>query len=134
MITSNAKSIVVVVDERDIVNQIRRSLEAMDGLKVYTFTDPFAALEHFNSCCKDHHILISDIRMPGMNGYTAQQIEYKIILFAISVNGTTTIRMTYSLKSISGFLIRCIKSDNCMNALRFGRQELHKFMFGVIIL
>jgi len=69
MITSNAKSIVVFDDERDIVNRIRRSLEAMDGLKVYTFTDPFAALKHFNSCCKDHHILISDIRMPEMNGY-----------------------------------------------------------------
>jgi len=69
MITSSDKSIVVVDDERDIVNQIKRSLEAMDGLKVYTFTDPFAALEHFNSSCKDHHIVISDIRMPGMNGY-----------------------------------------------------------------
>ena len=69
MITSNAKSIVVVDDERYIVNQIKRSLEAMDGLKVYTFTDPFAALEHFNSGCKDHHIVIPDIRMPGMNGY-----------------------------------------------------------------
>jgi hypothetical protein len=32
MITSNAKSIVVVDDERHIVNQIKRSLEAMDGL------------------------------------------------------------------------------------------------------
>ena len=69
MITSNAKSIVLVDDEWDIVNQIKRSLEDMDGLKVYTFTDPFAALEHFNSGFKDHHIVISDIRMPGMNGY-----------------------------------------------------------------
>jgi DNA-binding response OmpR family regulator len=48
MITLNDKSIVVVDDERDIVNQIKRFLEAMDGFKVYTFTDPFAALEHFN--------------------------------------------------------------------------------------
>ena len=69
MITSNGKSIVVVDDERDIVNQIKRSLETIDGLKVYTFTDPFAALEHFNSGCKDHHIVISDIRLHGMNGY-----------------------------------------------------------------
>jgi DNA-binding NtrC family response regulator len=69
MITSNGKSIVVVDDEWDIVNQIKRSLEAIDGLKVYTFTDPFAALEHFSSDCKDHHIVIADIRMPGMNGY-----------------------------------------------------------------
>ena len=69
MITSNDKSIVVVDDERDIVSQIKRFLEAMDGIKVYTFTDPFAALEHFNSGCKDNHIVISDIRMPGMNGF-----------------------------------------------------------------
>jgi DNA-binding NtrC family response regulator len=69
MINSNGKSIVVVDDERDIVNQIKRFLEAMDGFKVYTFTDPFAALEHFNSDCKGSHIVISDIRMPGMNGY-----------------------------------------------------------------
>ncbi|MFL6325960.1 MAG: response regulator [Nitrososphaeraceae archaeon] len=69
MISSNCKSIVVVDDERDIVNRIKRLLEAVDGLKVCTFTDPFAALEHFNSGCKDHHIVISDIRMPGMNGY-----------------------------------------------------------------
>jgi DNA-binding NtrC family response regulator len=53
MVTSNGKSIVVVDDERDIVNQIKRSLEAMGGLKVYTFTDPFAALEHFSSGCKE---------------------------------------------------------------------------------
>jgi DNA-binding NtrC family response regulator len=69
MITSNDKSIVVVDDERDIVNQIKRFLEAMDGLKVYAFTDPFAALEYFNSEYKGNHIVISDIRMPGMNGY-----------------------------------------------------------------
>jgi hypothetical protein len=37
MITSNSKSIVVVDDEHDIVNQIKRSLEAMDGLKVYVY-------------------------------------------------------------------------------------------------
>jgi two-component SAPR family response regulator len=46
MTTSNSKSIMVVDDERDI-----------------------AALEHFSSGCKDHHIVISDIRMPGMNRY-----------------------------------------------------------------
>ena len=68
MITSNGKSIVVVDDERDIVNQIKRSLGDMDGL-VCAFIDPFAALQHFSSCCKDHQIVISDIIMPKMNGY-----------------------------------------------------------------
>jgi DNA-binding NtrC family response regulator len=88
MITPNGKSIVVVDDELDIVNQIKRSLEAVDGFKACAFTDPFAALEHFNSGCKDHHIVISDIRMPGMNGYEfVKQIkkinpQVKIILMS----------------------------------------------------
>ena len=66
---SNGKSILVVDDERDIANQIKRSLESVDGFKACTFTDPFAALEHFNLGYEDHQIVISDIRMPGMNGY-----------------------------------------------------------------
>jgi CheY-like chemotaxis protein len=37
-----------------------------------TFTDPFKALPHFNSAFKEedyHNIVLSDIRMPGINGY-----------------------------------------------------------------
>ncbi|MGA9169444.1 MAG: response regulator [Nitrososphaeraceae archaeon] len=34
-----------------------------------TKNDPFIALEHFNLNVKDYSIVISDIRMPGMNGY-----------------------------------------------------------------
>ena|SRR5919199_2175403 len=63
------KSILVVDDERDILDMIEHSLQRQK-LKVCTFTDAFAALAHFNSDYKDHHhIVLSDIRMPGMNGY-----------------------------------------------------------------
>ena len=41
----------------------------MHGLKVRTFTDLSAALEHFKSNSKDYDIVISDIRTPGINGY-----------------------------------------------------------------
>ncbi len=62
-------SILTVDDEYDIVALIKRSLE-MDGQRVCTFTDAFAALDHFSSQFEDHHSIdISDIRMPGMNGY-----------------------------------------------------------------
>jgi DNA-binding response OmpR family regulator len=48
---------------------IKHSLQR-EEFKVCTFTSPFAALVHFNSDSKDyHHIVLSDIRMPGMNGY-----------------------------------------------------------------
>jgi DNA-binding NtrC family response regulator len=65
----NNTSILVVDDEYDIVNLIKRSLE-VNGRRVCAFTDAFMALDHFSSDSKDHHsIVISDIRMPGMNGY-----------------------------------------------------------------
>jgi len=42
----------------------------VNGIRVCAFTDAFLAVNHFNSDVRDHHsIVISDIRMPGINGY-----------------------------------------------------------------
>ena len=66
----NNKSILAVDDENAIVDIIKQSLQRQE-FKVCTFTDPFAALAHFSSDSTEdyHHIVLSDIRMPGMNGY-----------------------------------------------------------------
>ncbi len=66
----NTKSILAVDDENTIVDIIKQSLQKQE-FKVCSFTDPFKALVHFNSDSKedDHGIVLSDIRMPGMNGY-----------------------------------------------------------------
>jgi two-component SAPR family response regulator len=37
--------------------------------KVSNFTDPVMALEYLNINRKDCSLILSDIRMPGMNGY-----------------------------------------------------------------
>jgi DNA-binding NtrC family response regulator len=121
MITSNGKSILVVDDERDIVNQIKRSLEAVDGFKACTFTDPFAALEHFNLGCEDHQIVISDIRMPGMNGYEfVKQIkkinpQVKIILMSsFEINDNELLDVLPDVK-ISTFLQKPFSLDILRN-------------------
>ncbi|MFL6350192.1 MAG: response regulator [Nitrososphaeraceae archaeon] len=66
--SSNSKSILAIDDEYDIVNLIQESLYR-HRFKICIFTEPSAALEHFISHSKDYGIVISDIRMPGMNGY-----------------------------------------------------------------
>ena len=63
-----SKSILVLDDEWDIVNLVKDSLH-LNGFNVCTFTDPMAALEQFKANSKDYDIVISDIRMPAMNGY-----------------------------------------------------------------
>ena len=40
------RSILIVDDEQDIVNLIKRSLE-VNGTRVCAFTDPFLAVKHF---------------------------------------------------------------------------------------
>jgi two-component SAPR family response regulator len=41
----------------------------MHRLKISAFTDPVMALEDFKVNCKDCSLVLSNIRMPGMNGY-----------------------------------------------------------------
>jgi PleD family two-component response regulator len=74
----NNKSILAVDDENAIVDIIKQSLQRQE-FKVCTFTDPFKALTHFNSASKEdyHHIVLSDIRMPGMNGYEFKKDKRK---------------------------------------------------------
>ena len=61
-------SILLVDDELDIVNSVKRWLKA-DGFNVHGFTNPLQALEYFQNNYDKIDLVLSDIRMPGMNGY-----------------------------------------------------------------
>ena len=65
---TNQMMIQVVDDDFDILNVIKLYLRQV-GLNVFGFTDPNLALEHFRINCKDYILVVSDIRMPGMNGF-----------------------------------------------------------------
>ena len=60
--------VAIIDDESDIVNLFRDALRKIDGLSVFTFTDPMAALEHFKINKGVYALIISDLRMPGING------------------------------------------------------------------
>jgi DNA-binding NtrC family response regulator len=63
-----AQSILVVDDELDIVTIFRQALSRY-GYSVFGFTDPILALEHFKLNAQDYALVISDVRMPQMNGF-----------------------------------------------------------------
>ncbi|MDQ3839782.1 MAG: response regulator [Thermoproteota archaeon] len=65
---SNSQSILVVDDEPDIVEPIKLWLQRR-GLEVHAFTDPLIALEYFKNNTGKVDMVLSDIRMPQMNGY-----------------------------------------------------------------
>jgi DNA-binding NtrC family response regulator len=64
---SNNKFILALDDDLDIVTLVKFTLQK-HGFSVFAFTDPLVALEHFNLNLKDYNVVISDMRMPGMNG------------------------------------------------------------------
>jgi DNA-binding NtrC family response regulator len=85
---SNSKeSVLVVDDEPDIVNLIKLSLYEK-GMKVSAITDPVMALEDFKVSCKTCSVILSDIRMPGINGYEfvkkAKEIDKQIKVILMS--------------------------------------------------
>ena len=58
----------IVDDEYDIIAPFKQGLEGQ-GYHVFAFTEPLLALEHFQINSKQYGLVISDLRMPGMNGY-----------------------------------------------------------------
>ena len=60
--------VAIVDDEIDIVNLFRDALSSIKGLSIFTFTDPITAFEHIKMNKSKYAIVISDLRMPGING------------------------------------------------------------------
>ena len=66
---SNDKYHVVLIDdEADLLMVYKRALE-MSGLIVSAFEDPLYALDEFKANYSKYDLIITDIRMPNMDGY-----------------------------------------------------------------
>jgi DNA-binding NtrC family response regulator len=66
-LVSKDRSILIVDDEIDIINSVKRWLEA-DGFKVHGIADPLQALEYFENNSDDIDVVLSDIRMRKIDG------------------------------------------------------------------
>lgn len=61
------KDILIVDDQCDIVDVLQIVL-LKEGFRVHGFTDPILALDYFKTDPKKFSLIITDIRMPGMDG------------------------------------------------------------------
>ena len=67
-VASSDKIVSVIDDDIDICRLFRDALcENMEGVKVVAFNDPIKALEHFTENKVHYALVISDLRMPGLN-------------------------------------------------------------------
>ena len=67
-ITITKKLVSIVDDECDVTEPFGDGLRKLPGLSIFTFTDPKIALEHFKINKSFYALVISDLRMPVING------------------------------------------------------------------
>jgi DNA-binding NtrC family response regulator len=60
--------VAVVDDEVDLANLFKDALSQIPDVRVLAFSDPVLALEHFQQNPRTYRCVISDYRMPGLNG------------------------------------------------------------------
>ena len=67
--SSNNRIVSVVDDDIYIAKLFHEALsENIDGISVFSFTDPVKAFEHFTEYKENYVLVIADLRMPGLNG------------------------------------------------------------------
>ena len=85
------KAIAIIDDEADLVDLFQEILES-DGFKVCAFTDPTQAYNHIQKNPNDYGLILSDYRMPVMNGnelctkLMRINSEFKVILMSAYEN------------------------------------------------
>jgi DNA-binding NtrC family response regulator len=67
--TNNIRIVSIVDDELDITQLYQDAIYGhINGISVVCFNNPVTALEHFIENKKDYALVISDLRMPNLNG------------------------------------------------------------------
>jgi DNA-binding NtrC family response regulator len=117
-----ANWILIVDDEFDIISIFKQAL-MKKGFHVFGFTDPLLALEHFQINAKRYGLVISDLRMPGMNGYEfvkkINEIKPEIKIFlmtAFEINDVEFKRLLPKVK-IEGLLQKPISLAHLINTV-----------------
>jgi CheY-like chemotaxis protein len=63
-----SKAIAIIDNEVGLVNLFQEALEN-NGFKVCAFTDPIQALNTLEKKIQEYRLILSDFRMPNLNGY-----------------------------------------------------------------
>jgi DNA-binding NtrC family response regulator len=120
---TNKMMIQVVDDDFDILNVIKLYLRQV-GLNVFGFTDPNLALEHFQINCKDYILVVSDIRMSGINGFEfvrkVREISptIKVLLMSAFEANSNELSIGLGGSKIEGFIQKPISSKELIGIIR----------------
>ncbi len=108
-------SVLLIDDDKDILTVLKRSLE-IKGVNTYGFTNPVLAVEHFRNNAANYDIVVTDIRMPQMNGFEVARAVKEIrpdiklaFVTAFEVNQSEFEKVLPSTK-VDAFITKPVKS------------------------
>jgi DNA-binding NtrC family response regulator len=99
------KSILLVDDEKDLIELFMEALK-INGFQVSGYNDSVEAYNHFKQCPEKYGLVISDFRMPDMNGnelcnkLVALNPNLKIILMSAYENVEHNLNFIFVSKPI----------------------------------
>jgi CheY-like chemotaxis protein len=115
--------ILVLDDDFDLATLVKQILQKDVFKNVFAFTDPLLALEHFRINHKDYSLIVSDIRMPTMNGFEfvreARKINPKVkilLMTAFEIDDKEFARVLPKPK-IDGLIRKPASSKQILNTI-----------------
>jgi two-component system response regulator ChvI len=126
-------AVLLIDDDKDILTVLKRSLE-LKGVNTYGFTNPVLAVEHFRNNAASYDIVVTDIRMPQMNGFEVARAVKEIrpdiklaFITAFEINKSEFEKVLPST-NVDAFITKPVKSDTfveVINDLRSGKKVEH---------
>ena len=120
----------IVDDDPDIVMLFHEALKSISGITIFTFTDPILALEHFQVKEYAYVLVISDFKMPGLNGMEflkkikeLNRFVRTILMTAFTIEDKVFREYTKK-KSINSFLQKPIAIDDLLKEVDI---QLHSY-------
>jgi len=109
-VSANNRIVSIVDDDLGITIFFHEALRSIPGITIFSFTDPILALEHFQEKGYAYVAVISDFKMPGLNGMEflkkikdSNRFVRTILMTAFEIEDTVFHEYTKN-KIIDGFL------------------------------
>ena len=134
MSNKNRRFVAIIDDELDIVELFYDALTGINGIALFKFTNPMLAIEHIKLNKNAYVLIISDLRMPGLNGIdliksvkTLNQNIRTVLMTAFELDDNLFEEYTKN-EIINGFIQKPIKLNTLLEE---ANKQIDAFNLGL---